>query len=273
MKFLEFLLAVAALAGLIGLGALAWWNCPRWHRWRIRDWETGLAYRSGKFWRQLEPGHYILRSPTYSCFVFDLRPALHVVPGQDVLTKDNLGLRISVAVRYRTADAQLLLKSVRDDTGGNAGRDAAAHILVQLAIRAAVAARSLAEALEDRAGLEAAMRAGAEAALKGMGVALEQLALRDITLAGPLRSAYAGLASAKLDAEAQLERARAETAALRALANAARLMRDNPDIFKLRALQAIERTPKGAPSIVLDFSAKAEGVEPPGAGEAAAANA
>ncbi len=274
MKFIEFILAVAVLGGFAALGILVYRLAPRWYRWRVRDWETGIAYRHGKFWRVLEPGHHILRSPAFGCFIFDLRPALHVVPGQDVLTKDNLTLRISVVARYRTADPQLLLKSVRDDASGNAGRDNAAHILVQLAIRGAVAARTLAEALADRAALEAEIRKAAETTLAGMGIALELLALRDITLAGPLRSAYTGLIVAKLDAEAQLERARAETAALRALANAARVMRDNPDIFKLRALQAIERAQKGSPSIVLDFSGKSlGGGDPPAVTEAAGTSA
>jgi hypothetical protein len=61
-------------------------------------------------------------------------------------------------------------------------------------------------------------------------------------IAGELRRAYASVIAARKDGEAALERARAETAALRGLANAGRLVDENPGLLQLRLLQQIGGT-------------------------------
>ena len=56
---------------------------------------------------------------------------------------------------------------------------------------------------------------------------------------GEMKKAFAQVVKAQKEAQAALERARGETAALRSLANAARIMDDNPNLLQLRALQAL----------------------------------
>ena len=69
---------------------------------------------------------------------------------------------------------------------------------------------------------------------------MEQLELKDIVLPGELKRAQAELLVARAKAASDLERARGETAALRSLANAARLAADNPTLLQLRLLQQLE---------------------------------
>jgi hypothetical protein len=71
-------------------------------------------------------------------------------------------------------------------------------------------------------------------------VAVESLALRDVMVPGELRRAAAEVATARAQGQAALERARGEVAATRALANAARMVADQPALLQLRTLQAVE---------------------------------
>jgi len=72
------------------------------------------------------------------------------------------------------------------------------------------------------------------------GLAVEQLEIKDVILPGELKKAQAQVLVARAQGLAALERARGETAALRSLANAARLAADNPSLVQLRLLQQLE---------------------------------
>ena len=84
-----------------------------------------------------------------------------------------------------------------------------------------------------------------------MGLAVEQLALRDVVVPAELRRAAAELATTRAQGLATLERARSEVAAMRALANAARLAEQQPALMRLRTLQAVEA---GGATVVLQTS-------------------
>ena len=73
-----------------------------------------------------------------------------------------------------------------------------------------------------------------------LGMEVTSLEIRDIILPGEIKRAYAQVLTAQKESLAALERARGETAALRSLANAARLMQEYPGLLQRRAVQAIE---------------------------------
>jgi len=115
-----------------------------------------------------------------------------------------------------------------------------------------VAGSTLDELMADRdkvlAGFAAAIAPGARA----LGIELVDVQMRDLILAGPSRQAFADIWKAQKDGQAALERARGEQASLRALANAARMLKGNPELMNLRLLQALQGGPgKNAPTVVL----------------------
>ena len=75
--------------------------------------------------------------------------------------------------------------------------------------------------------------------LARLGVELLSVDVRDLMLPAELKRAFAGVVAARKDGEIALERARGETAALRNLANAGRMLEDNPGLVQLRLLQEI----------------------------------
>jgi regulator of protease activity HflC (stomatin/prohibitin superfamily) len=135
----------------------------------------------------------------------------------------------------------------------------AIYPLIQVPIREAASTYTLEEIVKNRDALPELVRAAAVERLGLAGIKLIKVAVRDIMIAKELRDAYAATAIAQKTSAATLERARGEVAAMRALANAARMAQGNPELMQLRALQAMQSANGGRHTIVFDFSGKAPG--------------
>jgi hypothetical protein len=211
----------------------------------VLQWEAGLKYRKGVFVATLAPGRYYTWPAPVTITRIDLRAAAFSVPNQEVLTSDKMAVRASAIVTYRIVDPKAYLAV--DQAPASQLYDA-----VQMGLRDRAAAKSLDEILADRGLLEAGLAAEIGARARPLGIAIEAVRVRDITLVGPAKQAFADLWKAQKEGQAALERARGEQAALRALANAARLLKGNPELMNLRVLQALGGGPgKPAPTVVL----------------------
>ncbi len=116
---------------------------------------------------------------------------------------------------------------------------------MQHAVRHALGTRSLDELLADRGAIAADIVGAIGEPMKAVGVEAQAVKLRDLMLGKELRASYAAVLNARKHGEAALERTRGETAALRNLANAARLLKDSPELLSLRLIQAMA-SPEGA---------------------------
>lgn len=207
----------------------------------VREWEHVLVYRDGRFDVQLEAGRYRLWRRRRELVRMDLRSRLLPVPGQELLTVDGLSVKVSLVARVRLVD-------LRQAHEGTQNADPEAYTALQVALRAEIAARTLEELLQARDQLGDRVAARATEAVAGVGLSLEAVAVRDVMIASELRQAALRVITARQEGLASLERARGETAALRALANAAKLAQDNPALLTLRTLRAIET---GGATVVL----------------------
>jgi hypothetical protein len=79
--------------------------------------------------------------------------------------------------------------------------------------------------------------------LAHIGIELLSVEARDLMVSGEIKRAFAGVVTARKEGEAALERARGETASLRNLANAGRMVEDNPGLLQLRMLQQLGASP------------------------------
>jgi len=194
--------------------------------------ESVLEYRDGKLVRVLEPGRYRLRSRTKHVRV-TRRERLGQTAPQDVLTADGVSLKVTAAYVWSVSDAVTFYEA-----SGNP--DAVVYLAVQVALREALAGLEVDAVLTTgrrtvaESGTSAAAAAGVE-----VGVAVREVVLKDVILPPELRAAYAELVSARQKGKAQLEAARAETAALRSLANGAKLLDEHPALAQLRLVQAL----------------------------------
>lgn len=199
----------------------------------IDDGYVGLLKRSGRFVEEMPPGLHFRIGLNIGVERVDLRRHAVVLAGQDVLTKDNMTVKVSLHADQRVVSA---LRTQRDAVSWRE----AVYTALHLALREAVAARTFDEVLADRGaiGKEIAERVAGEAA--ELGVRIERVAVRDVMLPAELRRAFAEGLRLREEGKAALEKARGETAALRSLANAARMLKDNPDLLSMRMVQSIE---------------------------------
>ena len=207
----------------------------------VREWERVLVYRDGRFLTLLESGRHRMWRRRRELVRMDLRSRLVPVPGQELLTVDGMAVKVSLVARLRVVDLRRAHEGVQDAM-------AEAYTALQVALRAEVAARTLEELLASRDQLGERVQVQAAGAITEVGLALDAVAVRDVMVAAELRQAALRVVTARQDWLASLERARGETAALRALANAAKLAQDNPALLTLRTLRAIET---GGATVVL----------------------
>jgi regulator of protease activity HflC (stomatin/prohibitin superfamily) len=210
-----------------------------WHV-DVLEWQRAVVLEKGAVVRTVGAGHH-RRHRHESWFVLDVRQRRLVVPPQDVLTADGLQVRASLFLKYEISDPALWLTAATDVEGE-------LHALAQLRLREAVAAITLDELIAGRQALLDAALAPTVQAAAALGVTLESLEVRDLTLPQELRHAFAETALARETGKARLEQARGEAAALRSLANTAELMEKHPALIQLRALSAAESS--GAQFIV-----------------------
>jgi regulator of protease activity HflC (stomatin/prohibitin superfamily) len=257
MNAYDYLMSeIDTIAVVVGVAAvlLAVWLLATRSKVTIFDWQTAVLYHNGVFKRSLEPGKHRFFVPPHSWVVFDRRPQFLTVPGQEVLSRDALGLKITLVAEYRIEDAAKLMRSFALASQAEVGN--AIYPLIQLPIREAAATYTLDELIQNRDALPELVRAASAERLAAAGIKLMKVAVRDIMIAKELRDAYAANAIAQKTAAATLERARSEVASMRALANAARMAQGNPELMQLRALQAMQ-TSEGRHTIIFDFSGKA----------------
>jgi len=198
----------------------------------IHDYERGLRFTRGRLAGLVDPGVHITFGPLTEIRPLDVRPSMLPIEGQEVLTADGVAAKVSLVARYEVGDPVAAMT-----------RDAAwprtLYLLLQLALRDSVTRRTLDETLAARRELGPEIRDAAAGRLAALGVELLEVEVRDVMLPGELKRSYASVLVARKEGEAALERARAETAALRSLANAGRTVSDNPGLLQLRILQEI----------------------------------
>jgi regulator of protease activity HflC (stomatin/prohibitin superfamily) len=199
----------------------------------VQEWERVLLYRNGRFEESLEAGRHWRSGWRRRTVRVAVRPRLLTVAGQDVLTGDGLSVKVSLLARVRIADARRWYEAVETP-------DAFVYGALQVAVREATAARTLEELLAARGELGPELADAAAATAEEVGVALDDVAVRDVMVPAELRRASTEAATARAHGLASLERARGEVASTRALANAAKMVADNPALLQLRTLQAVE---------------------------------
>jgi regulator of protease activity HflC (stomatin/prohibitin superfamily) len=208
----------------------------------VQAWERAVVYRDGKLTGVLEPGRHRVRSRT-KVLPVDTRPQEWPVSGQEVITADRMSVRVSVHVQVRVTDPERYVSAWHYP-------QLALHAPVQLALREAAITRTMDELLEQREAVNAELLAAATPAAERTGVEVLALAVRDIMLPGEVRRAAADVVLARQRGLAELERARSEAAALRTLANSARLLADHPELIRLRTIQAAQAV--GATLVITD---------------------
>jgi regulator of protease activity HflC (stomatin/prohibitin superfamily) len=202
-------------------------------RWAsIAEWERGLLFRYGRLVTTLGPGRYRRWGAGFTLRAVDMRPWILTLPTQEVPTADGATVKVNVAGQANVTDPVSYVTAAQDPAQ-------ALYLAIQVALREVLVDTPVDAMLAGRAELGARL-AEAVRGVDQLGLAVERLEIKDVILPGELKKAQAQVLVARAQGLAALERARGETAALRSLANAARMTADNPALVQLRLLQQLE---------------------------------
>ena len=197
---------------------------------------AGVLWVDGKIDRLLVPGSYAFWKFNRNVAVetVDLRLQAVEVTGQDILTRDKVGLRLNLSATYRFTDVLMAYQQLQKP---------AEHLYreLQFGLRAAVGTRTLDELLENKTVIDDVVTAFVRAKLSAYGLELDAAGVKDIVLPGEMKTILAKVVEAEKTAEANVIRRREETAATRSLLNTARVMEDNPVALRMKELETLER--------------------------------
>lgn len=156
------------------------------------------------------------------------------VSGQEILTRDKVGLRLNLAATWRFDDVIVAFARLAKP---------AEHLYreLQFGLRAAVGTRSLDELLENKQLIDEVVGEHVARKLAGFGLEIGGVGVKDIVLPGEMKVILAQVVEAGKAAEANVIRRREETAATRSLLNTAKVMEDNPIALRLKELETLER--------------------------------
>ncbi len=213
----------------------------------IQQYQRGLLYVQGRFVKLLDAGRYAMWSTAnakVAIQVLDTRLRQATIAGQDLMTRDKVTLRLTLTAEYTPSDAEALVHAVADV-------EASIYLIVQLAARDYVAGVTLDELLEGRDAMAQYLFANTVGRARELGVEVHRVGVKDIVLPGEMKLLLNRVIEAEKEAAAKVIHRRDEVAASRTMANAAKVMAENPMIFKLKQLEALVQIAGGIDEVRL----------------------
>ena len=203
---------------------------------QVPEYGAGVLSIDGKVQTLLTPGSYAYWKFNRNVAVelVDLRLQAVEVSGQDILTKDKVGLRLNLSATWRYVDVLKAFTQLQKP---------ADHLYreLQFGLRAAVGTRTLDELLENKTVIDEVVMAHVKARLAAYGIELDGAGVKDIVLPGEMKTILAQVVEAEKSAQANVIRRREETAATRSLLNTAKVMEGNPVALRMKELETLER--------------------------------
>jgi regulator of protease activity HflC (stomatin/prohibitin superfamily) len=239
----EILFAIIVAAIFAGMIALPLIKKLR-HAFDVSEGWAGLVYHHGLFVRRNNAGRHVIWGFGWTIKLIDLRKSSLVVAGQEVLTADNVGLKLSLLVTCQVADPAKAAHETQNWVGD-------LYNAAQLAVRAVVGGVIVEALLNQKMEIGAQLLARVKADVEKIGVSVLAVEVKDVMFPPDLKRAFAEVLKAKQEGQAALERARGETAALRNLANAARVLEGNPALMNLRLMQSLSTAQSAGNTLVL----------------------
>lgn len=202
----------------------------------VAEYERARLYYNNRFVRILEPGtYYFWKTSTRVDFdLVDTRLTQMNIVGQEIMTQDKVSLRINFVCTYRVTDFVRILTEIDDYTEQM-------RVAAQLALRDYVGKYRLDEILENKEGLSKYVLERLKEKEAALFVEIKDAGVKDIILPGEIRDIMNTVLVAEKKAQANVITRREEVASTRSLLNTAKLMEENPTLYRLKELEYVER--------------------------------
>jgi regulator of protease activity HflC (stomatin/prohibitin superfamily) len=198
----------------------------------LREYERAVVFRLGRFQAVRGPGLILILPFVQQIVRVDLRTVVMEVPGQDVISRDNVSLKVDAILYFRVVDAQRAIIQVENFLS-------ATNMLAQTTLRSVLGEHELDEVLAKRAEINAAVQSTLDVQTESRGIKVISVEIREVTLTENMIRSIAKQAEAERDRRAKVIHADAEFQAAQTLLDAARILAEDPAAMQLRYLQTL----------------------------------
>ncbi|MCB2229308.1 slipin family protein [bacterium] len=198
----------------------------------LKEYERGVIFRLGRLIGAKGPGLIILIPMIDKMVRVDLRVITYDIPAQDVITRDNVSVKVNAVVYFQITDANKAIVSV-------ANFFEATSQIAQTTLRSVLGQQELDNLLADRETINAELQRIIDDQTEPWGVKVSVVEVKNVDLPPEMQRAIARQAEAERERRAKVIHAEGELQASEKLAGAARVISSAPNAMQLRFLQTL----------------------------------
>jgi regulator of protease activity HflC (stomatin/prohibitin superfamily) len=198
----------------------------------LMEYERGVIFLLGRFWRVKGPGLIVVIPVIQSMRRVDLRTVVLDVPTQDVITRDNVSVKVNAVIYFRVVDAQKAIIQVANFLE-------ATSQLAQTTLRSVLGKHELDELLAEREKLNLDIQQTLDAQTDAWGIKVSNVEIKHVDLNESMVRAIAQQAEAERTRRAKIIHADGEQQAAEKLLQAASTLSQRAEAMQLRYLQTL----------------------------------
>ena len=198
----------------------------------LREYERGVVFMLGRFYKVKGPGLIIIIPIVQQMVRVDLRTLVLDIPTQDLITKDNVSVKVNAVLYFRVVDPQKAIINVENYM-------AATEQLAQTTLRSVLGQHELDELLAERDRLNSDIQEILDAQTDQWGIKVANVEIKHVDLDESMIRAIAKQAEAERERRAKIIHAAGEEQAAGKLVEAAQLLSVQGEAMQLRYLQTL----------------------------------
>src|SRR5512139_3228551 len=198
----------------------------------LREYERGVVFFLGRFYAVKGPGLVLIIPIVQQVVKVDLRIVVMDVPSQDVISRDNVSVKVNAVLYFRVVDPERAIIQVENFM-------AATSQLAQTTLRAVLGKHDLDEMLSERERLNLDIQKILDAQTDAWGIKVTNVEIKHVDLNESMVRAIARQAEAERERRAKVIHAEGELQAAEKLAQAAEILAKQPQAIQLRYLETL----------------------------------
>jgi regulator of protease activity HflC (stomatin/prohibitin superfamily) len=210
----------------------------------VREYERGVVFRLGRLIGAKGPGIIFLIPLVDRMVKVDLRTVTLDVPSQEIITRDNVTVRVNAVVYFRIIDPEKAIVEVENYL-------AATSMIAQTTLRSVIGQAELDELLAEREKLNERLQSVIDQQTDPWGVKVTAVEIKDVEIPQGMQRAMAAQAEAERERRAKIISAKGEFQAAQKLAEAAQIMAREPGAMQLRFLQTVREATSEKASVFI----------------------
>jgi regulator of protease activity HflC (stomatin/prohibitin superfamily) len=198
----------------------------------IREYERAVVFQLGRFWKVKGPGLILVIPVIQQAVKVDLRIRVHDIPSQDIISRDNVLVKVNAVVYYRVIDARNAIIQVEDFNN-------ATSQLAQTTLRSVLGQHELDQMLAERDKLNADLQRILDEQTESWGIKVSNVELKHVDIDESMIRVIARQAEAERIRRAKIIESEGEFQAAQKFLDAATILSERPEAMQLRYLSTL----------------------------------